>query len=68
MAELSESSRAYTVALDEDVQGRFWASVGPEWRAGLNNAKTVVRVVLALCSVIKTCLAVTVTGKIEIVM
>ncbi len=68
MAELSEFSCAYTFALDDGVQGPMWASMCPEWRAGLNNAKTVVRVVLALCSVIKTCLAVTVTGKIEIVM
>ncbi len=68
VAELSESSRAYTFAPDEGVHGRLRASMGPEWCAGLNNAKTCVHVVLALCSGIKTYLGVTVTGEIETVM
>ncbi len=68
MAELSESSRAYTVALDEGVQGRLWTSMGAEWRVGLNNANTFARVVLALSCGNKTCLAVTMTVEIETVM
>ncbi len=46
----------------------MWASMGPERCAGLNNAKTFVHVVLALCSGIKAYLGVTVTGEIETVM
>ncbi len=65
---MAESSRAYTVALDGGVHGRLWASMGPEWRVGLNNAETFARVVLALRFASKTSLAVNVAGKIKIVM
>lgn len=66
----SKESEGYVFRARQCVQGRVWASMRPEWVAGLSDPNVFRRSSLAMKYGVKVCLAVpvTITGKIEAIM